>query len=186
MPVQGAMVDRLEIGGLTLRNVLFFVVDSEGTDESLAIGTPLLLHTVVKVNFDRQQISFCDPSSFRPSASAASVAIQNRDNNVLAEASIDGIPGLFGIDTGDSHSIEILHPFVVKHRLVKRYEATVQGYTGSGFGGPDTGFFTRAGTLQLGSLRVKRPVTVLSRTRRGLALLNMREISGFMCYAGSR
>ena len=48
-----------------------------------------------------------------------------------------------------------------------RYRATVRGYAGEGWGGPDTGFYTRVNTLQLANLTVSHPVAVLLEDKQG-------------------
>lgn len=56
---------------------------------------------------------------------------------------------------------------MTQHDLVKHYGATIRGYAGEGFGGSDTGFYTRATALQLGGMSVSRPITVLSTDSQG-------------------
>jgi S1-C subfamily serine protease len=85
----------------------------------------------------------------------------------VAEGSVDGIPGLFGIDTGDMYSLSLYAPFVTQHGLVRHYGAAIRGYTGEGFGGADIGFYARANTLQIGPMSVPRPITVLSQDSQG-------------------
>jgi hypothetical protein len=44
---------------------------------------------------------------------------------------------------------------------VHRYSATIRGYAGEGYGGPESGFHTRVDTLQFSTLAVRRSVAVL-------------------------
>jgi len=169
VPAKGTVVDKVEIGGVTLHHQVFAVIaPPAGQDEDFAfIGDQWLQHLPIKIDFDRQKITFYNPQYFRDSGKGSSLSVHFEGNSVIGEASVDGIPGLFEFDTGSIHSLLLNSPFVIQHDLVDRYSATVEGYAGEGFGGPDTGFYTRVNTLQLANLTVKHPVTVLLEDKQG-------------------
>jgi hypothetical protein len=70
------------------------------------------------------------------------------------------------------YSLSLYAPFVVQHDLVRQYGATIQGYAGEGWGGPDHGFYARANTLQLDKTTISRPITVLSTDSQGAEASN--------------
>ena len=71
------------------------------------------------------------------------------------------------IDSGSIYSLELNASFVKQHDLAHRYPTSLHGYAGEGWGGPQTGLYTRVGKLELGTLSVKRPVTVLLESSQG-------------------
>lgn len=127
--VQSAAVERVQIGGLTLHHLVFAVFDppAPSGQDFVVIGDQLLLHTVLRIDFDRQEITFFDQNHFQYFGNGISVPIHMQNNGVLADGSEDGIPGLFGIDTGDMHSLTLLAPLVAQRDLVRHYNAAVRG-----------------------------------------------------------
>ncbi len=164
-----AKVASVNIGGLTMSDQLFAVIDTPLTQDQdgIFIGHLLLQNLPIRVDFEKQEITFYSKQGFAYSGNGTAVPIHSKDGALLAEATVDGLDGLFGIDTGDSYSLSLYAPFVTQHKLAQHYHAKIQGYAGSGFGGPDHGFYTRADTLQLGKIEVIRPITVLSTDTQG-------------------
>jgi len=170
VPAKGAMVDSVEIAGVTLHHQIFAVITAPaGLVEDFAfIGDEWLQHLPIKIDFEHRRITFYNPRYFHHPRKDPSIPIRFEENGVIGEASVDCIPGLFAIDTGGLGSILLLNsPFVMQHDLVHRYRATVRGYAGEGWGGPDTGFYTRVNTLQLANLTVSHPVAVLLEDKQG-------------------
>jgi predicted aspartyl protease len=166
---QGVEVATVKIGDLTMVDQWFTVVDLpyRKDEEGIFVGGDLVSGLPIKVDFEKQQITFYDSRGFSYSGDGVAVPIRLDEGVVVAEGSVDGIPGLFGIDTGDLYSLSLSAPFVAQHDLVKHYGATIRGYAGEGFGGRDTGLFTRASVLRLGQMSVSRPITVLSLDSQG-------------------
>lgn len=169
VPAQGVKVATVKIGDLTMVDQWFTVVDlpySKG-EEGIFVGGDLVSGLPIKVDFEKQQITFYDNHGFTYSGDGVAVPIRFEEGVVVAEGSVDGIRGFFGIDTGDMYSLSLSAPFVTQHELAKQYGATIQGYAGEGFGGADKGLFTRASILRLGQMSVSRPITVLSEDSQG-------------------
>jgi hypothetical protein len=164
VPTKVVKVASLKIGDLTMSDQWFAVVDTPVTQnqDGIFIGDLLLQNLPIRVDFQKQEITFFSKQGFTYSGRGTEIPIHSKDGALLAQATVDGLDGLFGIDTGDSYSLSLYAPFVQQHKLVEHYHAKIQGYAGSGFGGSDHGFYTRADTLQLGDYQVIRPVTVLS------------------------
>ncbi|HEY1578534.1 MAG TPA: aspartyl protease family protein [Terracidiphilus sp.] len=164
VPAKVAKIDTIKIGNLTMSDQSFAIVDTPVTQarEGILIGDLLLQNLPIRIDFEREQITFYSREGFAYTGNGTAVPIQFKNGSLLADATVDGVSGLFGIDTGDSYSLSLYAPLVRQHHLVEHYHARIQGYAGEGFGGSDHGFFTRADTLQLGKFEVIRPVTVLS------------------------
>jgi len=166
-----AKVAAVTIGGLTMSDQVFAVIDTPATQnhDGIFIGHLLLQNLPIRVDFEKQEITFYSKQGFEYSGNGTAVTLDTKDGNgnLLAKATVDGIDGLFGIDTGDMYSLSLFAPFVKQHKLVEHYGAKIHGYAGQGFGGPDHGFYTRVDTLQLGEVEVVRPITVLSTDTQG-------------------
>ena len=166
---QGVNVKTVNIGGLIMSDQPFTVVDSAVGDgqDGIMVGIQLLQALPVRVDFERQQITFYDPQRFKYSGNGDAVPIHYQDGFLVADGSVDGIPAVFGIDTGDMYSFTLYAPFVKQHNLIAQYGATIHGYAGEGWGGPEQGFYARAHALQLGKTIVSQPITVLSTDTQG-------------------
>jgi hypothetical protein len=164
VPAKVVKVATINIGGLTMSEQLFAVVDTPITQgqDGIFVGDLLLQNLPIRIDFQKEEITFYSKQGFAYSGSGTEIPTQSKGGTLLAQATVDGIDGLFGVDTGDFYSLSLYAPFVKQHKLVQHYHARIRGYAGSGFGGPDHGFYTRADTLQLGDFQVIRPITVLS------------------------
>jgi len=158
-----ARVENLAIGGLTLHDVTFAVLDAPiaGGDEFAVLGDELVQHAVVTVDYVGRQVIFTDPAGFHYAGKCKPIPVRVEGNGLLAQGEVDGIPGMFGIDTGDVWSLVLLSPFVKQHDLIRHYGAKFKGYGGSGFGGSDVAYYTRVHTLRLGDTEVHEPITFL-------------------------
>jgi hypothetical protein len=171
---QGVKVKTVNIGALSMEDQTFAVADTgvgEGQD-GIFVGFELLQALPIRVDFEKQQITFYDAQGFNYTGNGDAVPIQFQDGFLVAKGSVDGIPGVFGIDTGDMYSLSLYSPFVVQHDLVRQYGATIQGYAGEGWGGPHHGFYARANTLLLDKTTISRPITVLSTDSQGAEASN--------------
>ena len=77
-------------------------------------------------------------------------------------AEVNGIPGVFGLDTGNQIGLFLNSSFVQEHNLVAALGARYRGYNGKGLGGPSPeAWFTRLHTLRIGDFEVANPVVRL-------------------------
>jgi predicted aspartyl protease len=160
LATQRVHVNTVKIGGLVMSDQWFTIVNED--QQGILVGVELIKNLGVRVDFESHQITFYDQRTFKYSGNGTVVPIRYQDEFLVAQGSVDGIPGFFGIDTGDMWSLSLYTPFVAQHHLARRYGATIRGYAGRGYGGPDTGLYTRVNELRLGSYRLLRPITVLS------------------------
>jgi hypothetical protein len=83
-------------------------------------------------------------------------------NGVEIRAEVDGIPGVFGLDTGNQVGLFLNSSFVQEHNLVAALGAHYRGYNGKGFGGPSPeAWFARLHTLRIGDVEIANPVVRL-------------------------
>jgi hypothetical protein len=168
-PARTVKVDTVNIGNLTMADQWFTVVELPFAkdEQGILVGAQLIQNLPIRVDFEKQQITFYDQNGFTYSGDGVPVPLRIQDVTFVAEGSVDGIPGLFGIDTGDMYSLTLYAPFVAQHDLVQHYGASIHGYTGEGFDGAETGFYARANSLQIGPVSVPRPITFLFQDRPG-------------------
>ena len=85
----------------------------------------------------------------------------------LVHGSLDGIDGLFQIDTGSSASLTLTSPFVASHDLRVKYRPAGNIVIGRGVGGYAHADVARASLLTLGAVSIADPVIELATDRRG-------------------
>jgi Aspartyl protease/PDZ domain len=169
VPAKVVKVATINIGGLTMSDQLFAIVDTPLTQDQdgIFVGDLLLQNLPIRIDFEKQEITFYSKQGFKYAGNGTAVPIHSQDGTLLAEATVDGMDGLFGIDTGDMYSLSLFAPFVKQHKLEQHYGSKIQGYAGQGWGGADHGFYARVDTLRLGEISVVRPITVLSTDTQG-------------------
>jgi hypothetical protein len=166
-------VERLQIGDATLSRQLFAVFDLsalepvEGAPMSGLVGFEVFKRFVVRIDYGRHVLTLTPPAAYREEPGAVWVPFRFKSRMPQMDGEIDGIPGLFDIDTGSRASLDLLAPFAEKHRLADKYGAKLEAITGWGVGGPARAKLARAKTLKLGSVEIRDLVTELSLQKKG-------------------
>ncbi len=159
-------VDTLAIGDLIVRNQTFFVLDIPGGAgiPQMLVGWELLHGFAVRMNFQRNELTFFDLAHFTYQGSGTPVPLilNKHGNGIYLDAKLDGIKGLFQLDSGNETGFFLNAAFVDKHHLQQMLHATLRGYNGKGLGGdsPEAGF-ARVHTLSIGSIVLNDPVVRL-------------------------
>lgn len=168
-----ARVPEIAIGGVTLRDQVFFVVPltgldaAEGLEVDGIVGYELIKRFIATVEYAKGRLTFTLPEAFQAPAGAAVVPFTFDDNTPQVEGEIDGVKGVFTIDTGSRASLTLNVPFVQEHGLKAKYAPRVEALSGWGVGGGVRSLFTRAKTLKLGGVEVPAPVTDLALVEKG-------------------
>jgi len=131
------------------------------------IGDEVLQRFVVRIDYERNLLTFTQPSQFVYRGSGTVLSIQRPRLIPIVEGEIDGIAGNFGIDTGARSSLILYGPFVERNNLRAKYHARVEGITGWGIGGPIRSQVARINVLKLGAVEVRSVVTRFSLQRSG-------------------
>ena len=172
-----AKVDEVALGDVTLRGQFFLVLplaglaQVEGVDVDGIVGFEVLKRLITRVEYAKGELTFFLPDAFREPAGAAVVPFTFEGETPQVEGAIDGIKGLFTIDTGSRTSLTLNSPFTAEHALKERYAPKVEAVSGWGVGGGVRSLMTRAKLLELGGVQVPEPVTDLALVRKG-ALAN--------------
>jgi len=168
-------VDRLEFGGIVIERQVFATFDLDAfmrrveglPDVAGVIGYELFKRFPVKLDYERSRATFYDPAKFRYAGTGARLPILFRGTNPQARGRVDGVDGVFHIDTGSRGSLTLTLPFVEANELKAKYGAKLESISGAGVSGHVRALLARATTLQLGEITVTKPVTLLSLQSRG-------------------
>jgi hypothetical protein len=131
------------------------------------IGFPLFKRLVVQVDYERKQLTFTEPSQFIYKGQGTIVPIDFDRHLPLVKGELDGVPGIFVIDTGARSSLILYGPFVEQNNLRTKYKASFEGITGWGIGGPVRSQIVRVKTLKLGAVVVQNLIARLSLQKSG-------------------
>ncbi len=150
--------------GLAFRS---FAFDPDEPDKAL-VGLEILQRFVVGFDFDRQVMTLTRPDAFTYRGHGTIIPFRFQDNHPEIKSSIDGIAGLFTIDTGDGGSLLPIAPFARRSGLVGRYHTDLP-HGGVAIGAtPGVWARKRAGTISFDGAdgrplaQVHDPVTRIS------------------------
>lgn len=114
------------------------------------IGYEILSRMPVRIDYVTQTLTFYDdPSEFAHLNRRVSIPFLLYGVTPVIHGGVDGISGLFQIDTGSDSSLTLFSPFVARHDLVNTYSPRLQGFAGEGMNGPESAYFVRAHTVQI-------------------------------------
>jgi hypothetical protein len=168
-------VDRMEFGGIVVERQVFATFDLDAfmrrveglPDIAGVVGYELFKRFPVKLDYEHSRATFYDPAKFKYAGTGTQLPILFRGTNAQARGRVDGIDGVFHIDTGSRGSLTLTLPFVEANDLKAKYGAKLEVISGTGVGGHVRALLARATTLQLGDITVQKPVTSLSLQGRG-------------------
>ena len=167
------LVDHMEIGGAFMDRQTFASIalesfgDIEGKPITGIFGYETFKRFVVRTDYEANQVTLIEPDGFAYHGPGVRVPFQLKDSTPTVAGDIDGIKGMFDLDTGSRASLDLMTPFVAKNNLISRYQAKVQGVNGWGVGGPARSWLVRAHRLTLGGVSVTEPVVGLSQAASG-------------------
>jgi hypothetical protein len=170
-----AQIAQLQIGELAFADVETNVLDLSDAPQVFGtkpfdgiIGLPVFERMVVKHDYVNRLLTFTAPDKFEYAGAGVIVRFERPRQIPVVAASLDGVAGNFGVDTGARSSLLLYGPFCAQNNLQEKYGAKLEGVTGWGVGGPVRSLLARAGTLQLGAVTVRDLVIRLSAQKAGL------------------
>ncbi|HXN29375.1 MAG TPA: aspartyl protease family protein [Candidatus Acidoferrales bacterium] len=170
-----AQIAQLQIGDLAFADMEASVMDLSDAPQVFGtkpfdgiIGLPVFERMVVKHDYVNRVLTFTAPDKFDYAGAGVIVHFERPRQIPVVAASLDGVAGDFGVDTGARSSLLLYGPFCVQNNLQEKYGAKLEGVTGWGIGGPVRSLLARAGTLQIGEVTVRDLVIRLSAQKTGL------------------
>jgi hypothetical protein len=157
----------LQIGDLAVHDQTFYTAALPEDDATpvLIVGYELLRRFAVRIDYERQSLSFYDGPRFHYSGSgnALPLDIQRNGNGMFIEASIGKASGRFLLDTGNEFGFSLTTGFTKKNDLVHALGAHFLAYNGRGFGGPSPeAYLVRVNTLRIGDVSVPSVIAHLT------------------------
>lgn len=167
---QRTRVANLTVGaGAVLENEVAYIIPLPAELECDGlIGHGLLNRFVATIDYDKGTLTLTDPKRFRTPEGAQTLPLKVAANLPAIDGEVDGLRGLFRLDTGSNDALTLFTPFVEKHKLRDRYSPRIETMTGKGIGGFQYGDLVRVKGLKLGGVEITGVITELSRQKSGV------------------
>ncbi len=157
------------IGGVALSGQKYAVADIdaflrrvEGLDDIAGIvGLEWFVRLPVRLDYARGRLTFYDPAAFKYTGGGTKVAVANRGRLPQVKGSLDGVEGMFEIDTGSRGSLTLAPAFAAKNDMAKKLGSKSVAVTGAGIRGPVRASLARAKVLKLGDVSVPNPIVAI-------------------------
>lgn len=171
---QFTRVATVEIGGLTLKDLHFFVLPfgyptvERGAEAPLGglFGVELLERLAVRFDYPARQVTFTPFGMRRFEPGATVTRVRFDDDIPLVDGRLDGHDGVFALDTGNSAAMLVQHRWAERVGIADRYKAGVE--TASfGAGGVSRNWVSRAERFEIGGAVLPRPITRYAEDQRG-------------------
>ena len=157
----------VQVGGVTLSHLKVVVIEMGTVGVNAIIGDEVLHRFVVKIDYDARCLTLTRPDKFMYRGSGAMLPLRLHADTPAVEGAVDGIKGLFTLDTGAVGALDLFAPFVRAHDLRHKYAAGFTASTGVGLGGIMQAQSVHAGSLALGTAEVRHVETDLSADQGG-------------------
>ena len=162
-----AEVESVQIGSVRIPRPTFAVVDMGKVPFSTTVGCEVLHQFVVRVDYGTRLLTLTRPDKFVYRGSGVILPLHLFGNTPTVEGVVDGVKGLFTLDTGSGGALELFSPFVQTYDLRHKYAAGFTRETGVGLGGAMRAQSVHIGSLALGAAEVRRVETYLSTDQGG-------------------
>ena len=161
--VASTAINGVDLGGqrYTIADIDPFLRRVEGLDDIAGVlGLEWVVRMPIRIDYARSRITFYDPAQFK-GGSGTKVAVAKRGRLPQVAGAVDGVPGIFEIDTGSRGSLTLTPSFVAKNDLEKKLAPKNVAITGAGLAGPVRASLARAKSLKLGAVEVPNPIVAL-------------------------
>ncbi len=173
LPEQYARVDRVDIGGLRMRNQLFSVIPLQfdtlerGSRPPLAgiLGLELFERCLVRLNYRDRTLAFERVSDDRHQGAGTAVPIVFSDHEPLLRARIDGASGDVGVDTGNSGALVVQGKWADAHGLKQKFRSGLP-LSSFGSGGASSNWASRA-DFEMAGQHFSRVIAVYAADEKG-------------------
>jgi hypothetical protein len=131
------------------------------------IGLPLFSRFIVALDYEKKTVAFTAPDRFDYRGSGYILKFEPLRQLPLILASIDGIEGRFGVDTGAVGSVLLTNSFIDENHLRSKYNPKIEAISGWGIGGAIRSQIVRSNSFKIGPLELHDLVTRLSMQKSG-------------------
>lgn len=172
--MQMAQVKRYRLGQVVLEDQRFLIVSlpelltDRGEREPISglIGYELLRRFATRVDYDRHTLTFTPNQAFKGIAGQTLLPLAFNERTPQVTASINGVPAVFSLDTGDSGGLTVFEPFARTHGIRKLGKVLATQMRGAG--GKLASSEAHIGTLALGSFTIAHPLATFAAPAKGV------------------
>ena len=174
LAVQYAKVDRVEIGGVTIKNQNFFVIPLQyntverGPQPPLAgiLGLEILERMAVRLDYRASTMTFWPRQAYQHSGTGTPVDITFADDMPLLDATLNGIPGEFALDTGNGSSMVVQHVWAEKNGLAEHLKGGLE-MVSFGSGGATKNWASRIRDFEIAGRKLQNIVGRYAEDKQG-------------------
>jgi len=171
---QYVRIDRLDVGAATMRDQHFYVIPfSYGTVERGArpalaglLGLELFERFAMRVDYPGKALTLRKLGGAPAPRTGRPMPITFDDDMPLLEGRLDGIPGLFALDIGNSGTTVVQHVWARQHGMAERLKRGVETVS-YGAGGASPNWASRIDTLEVGGTVLERPIVRYAEDKAG-------------------
>lgn len=150
----------VRIGGAVLHDQPFSVLEDRSLGFDGVVGCELFQRLAVRFDFENRLVRLArDARDF--GAAGTAIPIRLAGCTPEADGSLDGMTGVFGIDTGNWAPLDVMTPFVRRRHLVARYHARGPFSGEEGIGGDTRSFLAIGHAVRLGPVSIRGPIPIL-------------------------
>ncbi|WP_158628830.1 aspartyl protease family protein [Dyella choica] len=172
--MQVAQVKSYRLGRVELDEQRFLIValppllTDRGEREPIAglIGYELLRRFVTRIDYDHHTLGFTAIQAFQAVPEQASLPLVFNERTPQLKAKVDGVPGVFSLDSGDSGGLTVFEPFAKAHGIGKR--GPVIASQARGAGGKIGLSEAYVDSLALGPFVISHPLTSFAAPAKGV------------------
>jgi hypothetical protein len=168
-----AKVNRLAVGTASLADQQFLVLqlpysivgELHAIPIDGLIGYEMLKNFVVTIDYANRTIAFADPATFHYTGRGTAIPFTTSGNVPLIPAKVNGIDGIFQLDTGNAGMLILFGDFVKAHGLDNGRGLTLTAP--GGIGGTNDVRIIRVQTLDIGPYTLHGPAASLTHQASG-------------------
>ena len=154
----------MRMGGMTCRDMPFIVVANPAQPRFRGvIGLICLRPYVITLDYAHQTLTLADSRTFRYAGKGKAVPLvfDPKSHLFAVQGSVDGLKGLFLLDTGNDEALMLHGGFVAAQQLTKKYRPLFANDGRNSILGVQQTVMTRVKSLQFGAITVPHPLTDL-------------------------
>jgi hypothetical protein len=172
-----AKLTTLQIGDITLESSYARVLSVPLPRDNPLIGSEIFSRFVVNIDFDKMQLTLTPLSLFKFNGLGIGVPFHFDGTIPDVNGSIDGVSGLFEIDTGSANPVALFGPYIKSNSLTDKYHPIITATTsGAGIGGLVSGSVGWAKKISLGGVAETNCLIILSNAKHGI--FSSQDVSG--------
>lgn len=128
----------LTVGRIRMENVVFAALDLSrnnappGERRMGTIGYDLFARSTVEYGDGGRRVRICNPATYRLPRGGQWQRLEHIDQTPAAKGAVDGLLGLFQLDTGTAGSIDFTKPFHERNGMLKGRETRTVQVAGAG------------------------------------------------------